>query len=102
MHVSIAKARGEPHWLLDPDEAKALSGAFKDFSGHYMPASSQKAVDTAIFVGTVAMIYGSRVLTSLNAAPPAPVEATPNGMIVGAPPGDADLASIQPAWQTPH
>ena len=77
VHVSIAKARGEAHWLLDPDEAKALSAAFKDASGHYLPAASQKAVDTAIFVGTVAMIYGSRVLTSVNMAnnPPPPAQA---------------------------
>lgn len=93
IHALLAVKVGE-EWALEDDEAKQVESAIKRVMRHQDMMVSQKQLDYAFAAYVVAMVYGTRVATTVmgktakkTEPEPAPVNVTPFPGNFGFPPG---------------
>lgn len=69
-----------PELALDDAEAKRMETAMKKVARHYPLAVTQKQVDTAYFISTIAEIYGTRAVAIYTNRTAAPVQRAPENV----------------------
>lgn len=69
IHASLAMITGHAHLKLDGKEGEALSTGIVNVARHYPAlAKSQKWVDWAMLMQTLAVVYGPRLYMSVQLA----------------------------------
>lgn len=75
IHAMLAVRAGD-HWALEDDEAKQVESAIKRVMRHQNMQISQQQIDYLFAAYVVAMVYGTRIATSVMGARQ-PAEAEP-------------------------